>query len=38
MDVPLEVTGSSVSTTLKKNKLLVYSIPIVNVVESGYNS
>ena len=35
LSVPLKVTGSYVSTTLKKTKPLTYSIPIVNVFESG---
>jgi len=38
MGVPLEVTGFSEGTTLKKTEPLVYSIPIFNVLESGYNS
>ena len=36
--VSLEVTGSSIGTTLKKTKLVACSIFIFNVLESGYNS
>ena len=38
MGVSLEVTGSSIGTTLKKTELVAYSIPIFHVLESGYNS
>ena len=32
------MTGSWVGITLKKTEPLTYSIPFVNVLESGYNS
>ena len=38
MGVSPEVTGSSVGTSLKKTKLVAYSIPIFNELEGGYNS
>jgi len=38
MGVTLEVTGHGVGTTLKKTKLLMHSISLVNVLESEYNS
>ena len=38
MGVPLKVTGSIKGTTLKKTEPLLYSIPFVNVLESGNKS
>ena len=35
---PLELTGPCVDTTLKKAEPLAYSIPIVNMLQSHYNS
>jgi len=38
MGVSLEATGLGVGTTLNKTKLVTYSISLVNVLESEYNS